>query len=59
MPLLTAKSQEHGDGSVVQITLDEAVKTGTISNQTHAYFMGRTFLFLVEAGVNKNNIRFR
>lgn len=59
LPLLTAKSQEHGDGSVVLMSLEEAVKSGTISNETHAYFMGRTYLFLVEAGVNKNNIRFR
>lgn len=59
LPLLTAYSQEKGDSSIVRMTMQDAVNNGTISNETHAYFIGRTFMFLVEAGVNKNNIRFR
>lgn len=41
------------------MTLDDAVKNGVVSNETHAYFIGRTYMFLVEAGVNKDLIRFR
>lgn len=39
--------------------LGEAVEKGIISNETHAYFIGRTYLFLTGAGINKNNLRFR
>jgi glycyl-tRNA synthetase len=41
------------------MTLEDAVKNGTVSNETHGYFIGRTYMFLVEAGVNKDLIRFR
>jgi glycyl-tRNA synthetase len=30
-----------------------------IDNETLAYFMCRTYLFLTEAGINPNNLRFR
>lgn len=59
LPLLTAESQETGTKSVVHMALGDAVEKGIISNETHAYFIGRTYLFLVEAGVNKNLVRFR
>lgn len=41
------------------LTLEDAVSQKIINNQTLAYFMCRTYLFLVKCGVNKNNIRFR
>lgn len=36
-----------------------AVKEGVIDNETLAYFMCRTYEFLVGVGINPNNIRFR
>jgi len=41
------------------INLEEAVATKLINNETLAYFMGRTYLFLVSVGINPDNLRFR
>jgi glycyl-tRNA synthetase (class II) len=35
------------------------VNSKLIDNETLAYFMCRTYLFLTEAGINPNNLRFR
>jgi len=40
-------------------TLGHAVREGIIDNETLAYFIGRTYLFLVECGVKPDKIRFR
>jgi len=40
-------------------SLGYAVKEGIIDNETLAYFIGRTYLFLVECGVKPDKIRFR
>jgi len=40
-------------------TLGHAVKEGIIDNETLAYFIGRTYLFLVECGIKPDKIRFR
>lgn len=39
--------------------MGDAVKNGIINNETLAYFISRTYLYLVEVGVNPANIRFR
>mmetsp|Transcript_11566 Transcript_11566/g.19543 ORF Transcript_11566/g.19543 Transcript_11566/m.19543 type:complete len:340 (-) Transcript_11566:170-1189(-) len=39
--------------------MGQAVEDGTINNQTIAYFMARTFLFLKSCGINEEGIRFR
>jgi glycyl-tRNA synthetase len=44
---------------MIKKTLGDAVKEGTIANQTLAYFIGRTALFLLKAGVKKEHMRFR
>jgi len=44
---------------MVQKTLGDAVKEGTIANETLAYFIGRTAMFLLKAGVKKEHMRFR
>lgn len=41
------------------LTLGEAVEKGTIGNQTLAYFMARSYLFLVSVGISKDAIRYR
>ena len=35
------------------------MNTKLIDNETLGYFMCRTYLFLTEAGINPNNLRFR
>ena len=44
---------------MVRKTLGDAVKEGTIANETLAYFIGRTALFLLKAGVKAEHMRFR
>jgi glycyl-tRNA synthetase len=48
-----------GDGKTVNPTLEEAVTSGVINNQTLAYFMARTALFLLRIGIKPEGLRFR
>lgn len=41
------------------MTLAEAVANKVIDNQTLAYFMARTYLFLQSVGISSEGIRFR
>lgn len=56
--LLTASSQEN-DQVVVKMPIGEAVEKKIVHNQTLGYFMARTQLFLIKAGINPNKLRFR
>ncbi len=53
--------REHqlGDGRVIVTPLGEAVAAGTIANETLAYFLARTYLFLIKIGLKADRIRFR
>jgi glycyl-tRNA synthetase len=44
---------------MIKKTLGDAVKEGTIANQTLAYFIGRTAMFLLKAGIKPEHMRFR
>lgn len=44
---------------MIKKTLGDAVNEGTIANETLAYFIGRTALFLLKAGIKKEHMRFR
>lgn len=60
IPLLSSEMQVKEGAEYPKIyKLGETVEKGLIFNETLAYFMIRTYLFLVSVGVNKNNIRFR
>lgn len=48
-----------GDGKTVTPTLEEAVSSGVINNETLAYFMARTSLFLQKIGIKPEGLRFR
>jgi len=41
------------------MALGEAVQRGIVANETLAYFIGRTFLFMCAAGINPRRLRFR
>eukprot|EP01113_Clastostelium_recurvatum_P017001 TRINITY_DN1990_c0_g1_i1.p1 TRINITY_DN1990_c0_g1~~TRINITY_DN1990_c0_g1_i1.p1 ORF type:complete len:665 (+),score=201.97 TRINITY_DN1990_c0_g1_i1:95-1996(+) len=56
--LLSAKSQ-GSTGEVVQMTFGDAVGSRTINNETLGYYMARTQLFLLAAGVKPARLRFR
>lgn len=42
-----------------RMSIDEAMNKGMVKNETHAYFIGRTQLFMNEVGILSNGIRFR
>ena len=44
---------------IKDMTLEEAVAQKVINNQTLAYFMARTYLFLQSVGIASEGIRFR
>lgn len=46
-------------GKLLKATAGEAVADGTINNETLAYFMVRTHLFLEKVGVDLERVRFR
>ncbi|GAB68494.1 glycine-tRNA ligase [Plasmodium cynomolgi strain B] len=47
------------DNRVVHIEIEEAVTKGIIANEALAYFLARTYLFLLKCGINKDGLRFR
>jgi glycyl-tRNA synthetase len=57
---LFPRDRQVGDGKTVSdVTLGEAVSSGVIDNETLAYFMARTALFLSSIGINPQWLRFR
>jgi glycyl-tRNA synthetase len=56
--LYSAINQLNGQSSQL-VRLDDAVRSELINNETLAYFIGRTYLFLLKLGLDKNRIRFR
>lgn len=43
----------------VKLSLGDALSKGIIANETLAYFIGRTYLFLEKAGIDPERMRFR
>ena len=59
LPLWSAKNQLNGKPVEYDISLKEAVEKKIIDNETLGYFLGKTYLFLIEIGIRKDGIRFR
>lgn len=59
LPLWSGKNQKDHKGTINDLTLEDAVKAKLIDNETLAYFLARTYLFLTTIGINKNGVRFR
>lgn len=59
LPLLTAPNQEANGDMIYDMSMGEAVSSGTIANETIAYFMARTYQFFIKIGIRKESIRFR
>lgn len=59
LPLLSAQNQEASGDMIFDMTMGEAVSSGTIANETIGYFMARTYLFFIKIGIRKEAIRFR
>lgn len=59
LPLFTADNQEKNGPIIHDMPLKAAVESKTIGNQTIAYFMARTYLFLTSNGIHPDGVRFR
>ncbi|SBT45606.1 glycine--tRNA ligase, putative (GlyRS) [Plasmodium ovale wallikeri] len=60
LPLFPRDNQLVSNGKVIKdITLEDAVNNGIIANEALAYFLARTYLFLLKCGINKDGIRYR
>ncbi|SCM04885.1 glycine--tRNA ligase, putative [Plasmodium chabaudi chabaudi] len=60
LPLYPRENQLKDDGKVItNMTLEEAVNKGIICNEALAYFLARTYLFLLKCGIKKDGIRYR
>lgn len=59
LPLWTSENQMAGKGTINDLTIEEAVNNKVINNETLAYFVSRTYLFLIGIGISKEGIRFR
>lgn len=56
---LFPNTAQIGDGKTITPTMGEAVKGGIINNETLAYFMARTALFMYRIGIKPEGLRFR
>ena len=59
LPLFSADIQEAQGQPRTDLTIGEAVEQKIINNETLAYFIIRTFLFLRRCGIEESGIRFR
>eukprot|EP01024_Parvocaulis_polyphysoides_P018345 TRINITY_DN18129_c0_g1_i1.p1 TRINITY_DN18129_c0_g1~~TRINITY_DN18129_c0_g1_i1.p1 ORF type:complete len:488 (+),score=88.92 TRINITY_DN18129_c0_g1_i1:187-1650(+) len=59
-PLLYSRELQLGSTKRPQaFKLGDAVSSGMIANETLAYFIGRTYLFLMDIGISPKRLRFR
>jgi len=56
---LFPRKQQIEQTGTIEMTLEEALQHGVITSETHGYFVGRTYLFMIEVGLLPNGIRFR
>lgn len=56
---LYSREEQLNGNNPVRVSLGDAVKKGTIANETLAYFIGRIYLFLTKVGVKDEKLRFR
>lgn len=57
MTLYSQEGQERGETE--EMTVGEAVERGIIAHETLAYYVARTYQFLIEAGLSRERLRFR
>jgi len=57
--VLFGRDDQLGSGKTKTIAVGEAVSTGLVNNETLAYFMARTQLFMEKIGMDPTRLRFR
>ncbi|ORY75091.1 putative glycine--tRNA ligase [Protomyces lactucae-debilis] len=56
---LPKQTQLDGKTDILEMSVDEAVSSGMVDNQTLGYFLARIFLFLQKIGIDPTRLRFR
>lgn len=51
--------QQAGHTELTEKSIDEAVSSGMVDNQTLGYFLARIYLFMIKIGIDPNRMRFR
>lgn len=51
--------QQSGGGGPAPMRLGDAVRDGVVANETLAYFIGRTYLFMTAVGIDPKRFMFR
>ena len=59
LPLFSAQKQTTDKSVITNMQLGDAVKAKIINNETLAYYLARTYKFLLACGIPENAIRFR
>ncbi|KAL8999988.1 MAG: hypothetical protein Q9169_001233 [Polycauliona sp. 2 TL-2023] len=59
LALLDRKIQLSGSTDTTEMTIGEAVKSGTVDSETLGYFIARIHLFLLRLGTDPKKMRFR
>ncbi len=59
LPLLDRETQLSGKTTPQEISIEQAIKSKIVDNETLGYFLGRVMLFLVKLGVDRSKVRFR
>lgn len=59
LPLLDRETQLSGKTTPQTISIEQAVKSKIVDNETLGYFLGRVMLFLAKLGVDRSKLRFR
>jgi len=57
--VLFGRDDQLGSGKTKTLSVGEAVSTGLVNNETLAYFMARTQLFMEKIGMDPTKLRFR
>lgn len=57
--VLFGREDQLGSGKTKTLSCEEAVASGLINNETLAYFMARTQLFMEKIGMDTSRLRFR
>jgi len=59
LPLWPSERQLKHESVLLDLTIEEAVEKKIIGNETLAYFICKTYQFLIGIGINEKGIRFR
>ena len=57
--VLSAKTQEAKKDTIEELTINECLKKGIISNEWHAYWIGEFYKFLIKIGIDSKKLRVR